>query len=81
MEQKKINVLDGQHRYVFVKELKVDEGTFPVNAQIDVINGRIFYNGGMIQPTFYNLFYDLIEYELIKGFNYLREVPIPYNKV
>ena len=68
-------------KYKFVKELTVKEGTFPVGATITVMNGRIFYNDGMIQPHFYDLFYDLLEYETNEGFNYLREIVIPYNKL
>lgn len=73
--------MNNYKRYKFVKELKVKEGTFPVGSEITVMNDRIFYNGGMIQPSFYDLFADLIEYETIKGFKYLREIPIPYNKI
>lgn len=65
-------------KYKFVKPLEVDEGIFPVGATITVLNGRIFYNDGFIQPQFYNLFYDLLEYETNEGFNYLREIAIPY---
>lgn len=68
-------------RYKFVKELKVAEGTFPIGAEITVMNDRIFYNGGMIQPSYYDLFYDLIEYETNEGFKYLKEIPIPFNKI
>ena len=73
--------MENYKRYKFVKELKVKEGTFAVGSEITVLNDRIYFNGGQIQPAFYDLFYDLIEYETIKGFNYLREVPIPYNKL
>lgn len=68
-------------KFKFVKPLKVKEGEFPVGATITIINDRIYYNDGMIQPQFYNLFYDLIEYETINGFNYLKEMIIPYNKI
>ena len=68
-------------KFKFVKELKVKEGTFPVGADITVIGDKIFYNDGQIQPQFYDLFYDLIEYELNEGFHYLREIAIPMNKI
>lgn len=68
-------------KYKFVKPLKVKEGEFPIGATITYMNGRIFYNDGLIQPAFYDLFADLIEYETNEGFNYLREIPIPYNKL
>jgi hypothetical protein len=34
----------------------------------------------MIQNSYAELLMDLVEYESINGWDYLREVPIPYNK-
>ena len=45
---------------------------------------NLFYNlimqDGQIMPGLHNLFYNLIMQEIKKPY-YLREVPIPYNKV
>ena len=41
---------------------------------------RVFFNGGQIMPGLHNLFYNLIMQEIKRPY-YLREVPIPYNKV
>ena len=68
-------------RFRFVKTLKVKEGTFPVGAEITIMNNHIYYNGGMVEPAYYNLLFDLVEYEMNEGFNYLKEIKILYNKI
>lgn len=67
-------------RFKFVKELKQPEGTFKVGDEITIMENRVYYNGGMVQPRFVNLLMDLVEYESNEGWNYLKEIPIPYNK-
>lgn len=73
--------MNDYRRYRFVKPLSVKEGNFRVNDEITILDGRIYFNGGMVMPTYYNLLSELIEYETNEGFNYLRQVPIPYNKI
>lgn len=68
-------------RFKFVKELKQPEGTFKEGDEVTIMEGRVWYNNGMVQPTYRDLLMDLVEYESINGWNYLREIPIPYNKV
>ena len=67
-------------RFRFVKELKLPEGTFKVGDEITIMGGRVWFNNGMVQPVYRDLLMDLVEYESNEGWNYLREVPIPYNK-
>ena len=67
-------------RFKFVKELKQPEGTFLVGDEITIMEGRVWYNNGMVQPIYVDLLMDLVEYESNEGWNYLREIPIPYNK-
>ena len=66
-------------RFRFVKPYKTFDGTIPVGAELTVMNTTIYYNGGMLQPSFYNEFKELILREMKKP-NYLKQVPIPYNK-
>lgn len=68
-------------RFRFVKEFTQPEGTFKVGDEVTIYEGRVWFNGGMLQPTYRDLLMDLVEYESNEGWNYLREVPIPYNKV
>ena len=67
-------------RFRFVKELKQPEGTFKVGDEITIMEGRLWFNNGMVQPVYRDLLMDLVEYESNEGWNYLREIPIPYNK-
>lgn len=68
-------------RFRFVKPYTTFDGTIPVGAELTVMNATIYYNGGMLQPSFYEEFKVLIQKEMKKGYHYLKEVPIPYNKV
>lgn len=67
-------------RFRFVKPYKTFDGTIQPGAELTVLNSIIYYNGGMISPAFYDEFKELILKEMKKQ-HYLREVPIPYNKV
>ena len=72
---------DDYKRYRFVKEYKKSETEkIPVGSEVTIMNGRVYFNGGMTTPLFTKFFLDLIELEK-KNSNYLKEVPIPYNKV
>ena len=67
-------------RFRFIKPYKTFDGIIPVGGELTVMNATIYYNGGMLEPSFYDEFKDLIQKEMKKPF-YLREVPIPYNKI
>ena len=68
-------------RFKVVKEFSDKDGVIPVGSEITILNDHIQFDGGMVSPAYYGLLYDLVEYEINEGFNYLREVPIPYNKI
>lgn len=67
-------------RFRFVKGFKQPEGTFKAGDEITIMEDRVWYNGGMVEPAYANLLMDLVEYESNEGWNYLREIPIPFNK-
>lgn len=69
-----------QKRYKFIKPYQSIDGTIPVGKQLDVVGENIFFEGWMIEPSFYEEFKQLILREAKKP-HYLRQVPIPYNKV
>ena len=50
-------------------------------SEITIMNNTIYFNDGMVDSMFYDIFRELIEQELRDGFVFLKEVPIPYNKV
>lgn len=69
-----------QKRFKLVKDYTCEYGTLEAGNQFDVVKGFIYYNGGLIEGHWSPFFEKLIREEMEKP-NYLREVPIPYNKV
>lgn len=67
-------------KFIFVRPFTCDMGTIPVNSELIILKQAIYFNGGIIQPQFYELFHALIDDEMVDPY-YLKEVPIPYNKV
>ena len=67
-------------RFIFVRPFTCALGTLPVNSELTILKQAIYFNGGIIEPQFYDLFHTLIDDEM-KDPYYLKEVPIPYNKV
>lgn len=67
-------------KFVFVKELKTNEGSIPVGSELFYVNGVVSLNGGMLTPEYQNVFKTLIANETSHGWNYLKpDTPI-YNK-
>ena len=67
-------------RFRFVKPFTCEFGTIPVDSEITILKEAIYFNGGMLNPHYYGLFKELINSE-VKNPCYLKEVPIPYNKI
>ena len=67
-------------RFKFVKPFMDHGETVPAGSELTLMGDRVFFNGGQIMPGLHNLFYNLIMQEIKRPY-YLREVPIPYNKV
>ena len=67
-------------RFKFVKPYKAFDGVITPGNELTVLNSTIYYNGGMLEPSFYNECKELIQKEMKKP-HFLKEVPIPYNKV
>ena len=70
-------------KFIAVKDIGITgfKSIIKKGSEITVMNDTIYFNDGMVDTMFYDIFRDLIEMELKEGFNYLKEVPIPYNKV
>lgn len=67
-------------RFRFVKPFNCEFGTIPTDSELTILKEAIYFNGGMLNPYYYNFFRDFINKE-VKEPNYLREIPIPHNKV
>lgn len=67
-------------KYVFVKDLKTNQGTIPIGTELFYVNGVISLNGGMLSPEYQEVFKHLIIKETTNGWNYLKpDTPI-FNK-
>lgn len=67
-------------RFKLIQDYTCSDGTLMAGSDIDVLGDRIMFNGGMIQPQYYDVLRELITNpELSK--KYVREVPVPYNKI
>ena len=70
-------------RFIVVKDVGVEGFGQKIKkgAELTIMKDTIYFNGGMVDRMFYDIFRDLIDQELKNGFHFLKEVPIPYNKV
>lgn len=70
-------------RFIVVKDVGIEgfDQKIKKGSELTIMNSTIYFNGGMVDNMFYDIFLDLINQELNNGFNFLKEVPIPYNKV
>lgn len=69
-------------RYRIIKPIVLSpEEVLKPGDEITVMNGRIYYNGGLIMPAFYNFLKELVmRCEEDPNFTSMRRIPIPYNK-
>lgn len=72
--------MNSYKRFRLIRDYECSDGTLLAGSDIDLLGDRILYNGGMIQPQYYSILMHIItDTELSK--KYLREIPIPYNKL
>ena len=51
-------------KWVVVKECPIAGGTLPVNSEIHVVHGCIYFNGGLMDSFYQNEFFSLLNQEL-----------------
>jgi len=70
-------------RFIVVKDVGVEgfDKQIKKGSEITIMNDTIYFNGGMVDSMFYDIFRDLIDQETKNGFYFLKEVTIPYNKI
>ena len=72
-------------RFVFIKDFTIGSGaTINKGTTIDIVDQNIFmesntFGGQVIDPYMYDSLHKFIEDEY-RHPNYLKEVPVPYNK-
>lgn len=69
-----------QKRFKFVKDYHCPFGSLKAGTNIDIVNGTIYYEGGLLEPWWADYLKEFIKKEMEKP-NYLKEIVIPYNKV
>lgn len=67
-------------RFRLIQDYVCSDGTLVAGSDIDVLGDRIMFNGGMIQPQYYEVLRELITNKELSS-KYVREVPVPYNKI
>jgi hypothetical protein len=72
--------MDTMEKWVVVKECPIAGGTLPVNSEIQVVHGCIYFNGGLMDTFYQNELMRLLNSERKKP-NYLRKAANIYNRL
>ena len=71
---------DIMEKWVVVKECPIAGGTLPVNSEVQVVHGCIYFNGGLMDSFYQREFMALLASER-KRPNYLRKLQNIYNQL
>lgn len=74
------DMMDSMEKWVVVKECPIAGGTLPVNSEIQIIHGCVYFNGGLMDSFYQNEFLKLLVVERKKP-NYLRKLRNIYNQL
>lgn len=69
-----------QKRFVFVKPFRNHCGEIVEGAELTLFRGFYYINGGMILPAYVKYIEEILNNENLKR-EYLKEIPIIYNKL
>ena len=72
--------INTMEKWVVVKECPIAGGTLPVNSEIDVVHGCVYFNGGLMDTFYQNELLHLLNSER-KHPNYLRRSNNIYNRL
>lgn len=67
-------------KWVVVKECPIAGGSLPVNSEIHIVHGCVYFNGGLMDSFYQNEFLKLLSVER-KRPNYLRKLTNIYNQL
>ena len=73
-------MMDSMEKWVVVKECPIAGGTLPVNSEIQIVHGCVYFNGGLMDSFYQNEFLKLLVVERKKP-NYLRKLRNVYNQL
>ena len=74
------DLMNTMEKWVVVKECPIAGGTLPVNSEVHVVHGCVYFNGGLMDSFYQNEFFKLLVQER-KHPNYLRKMNNIYNQL
>ena len=74
------DMLNDMEKWVVVKECPIAGGVLPVNSEIDIVHGCMYFNGGLMDTFYQDELFKLVRSEKKKP-NYLRRMNIEYNRL
>lgn len=74
------DLMNTMEKWVVIKECPIAGGTLPVNSEVHVVHGCIYFNGGLMDSFYQNEFFKLLEAER-KNPRYLRKLSNIYNQL
>lgn len=75
-----VNDINTMEKWTVIKECPIAGGTLPVNSEIHVVHGCIYFNGGLMDTFYQNELMKLIQLERKKP-NFLRKQTNIYNQL
>lgn len=72
--------VDSMEKWVVVKECPIAGGTLPVNSELHIVHGCVYFNGGLMDSFYQVELLKLIAAEK-KRPNYLRRLQNVYNQL
>jgi hypothetical protein len=74
------DMMNSMEKWVVVKECPIAGGSLPVNSEIHIVHGCVYFNGGLMDSFYQNEFLKLLSVER-KRPNYLRKLTNIYNQL
>lgn len=74
------DMMNSMEKWVVVKECPIAGGSLPVNSEIHIVHGCVYFNGGLMDSFYQNEFLKLLVDERKKP-NYLRKLRNVYNQL
>ena len=72
--------INAMEKWVVVKECPIAGGTLPVNSEIHLVHGCVYFNGGLMDSFYQREFMELLNKERVKS-QYLRKLNNVYNQL
>ena len=72
------DLMNTMEKWVVVQECPIAGGTLPVNSEIHIVHGCIYFNGGLMDSFYQNELFKLLSSER-KRPKYLRKLKNIYN--